>query len=60
MKEEISALLLHQPTEPQRVLKEALEGRSVKVNWLRNYGEALPLLKGGGSTPPRFYGSVAS
>ena len=45
MKEEISALLLHRPTEPQRVLKEALEGRSVKVNWLRNYGEALPLLK---------------
>ena len=50
MKEEISALLLHQPTEPQRVLKEALEGRSVKVNWLRNYGEALPLLKG--ADPP--------
>jgi DNA-binding NtrC family response regulator len=50
MKEEISALLLHQPTEPQRVLKEALEGRSVKVNWLRNYGEALPLLRG--ADPP--------
>jgi DNA-binding NtrC family response regulator len=50
LKQEISALLLHQPTEPQRVLKEALEGRSVKVNWLRNFGEALPLLKG--SDPP--------
>ena len=50
MKNEISALLLHQPTEPQRVLQEGLEGRSVKVNWLRNYGEALPLLKG--ADPP--------
>ncbi len=45
MKEEISALLLHQPTESQRVLKQALEGRSIKVNWLRNCGEALPLLR---------------
>lgn len=45
MKEEISALLLHQPTESQRVLKQALEDRSIKVNWLRNYREALPLLK---------------
>ena len=43
MKEEISALLLHQPRESQRVLKRALEGRSIKVNWLGNYGEALPL-----------------
>jgi DNA-binding NtrC family response regulator len=50
MKKQISALLLHQPTEPQRILKEALEGRSVKVNWLRNYGEALTLLKG--ADPP--------
>jgi DNA-binding NtrC family response regulator len=45
MKEEISALLLHQPTESQRLLKQALEDRSIKVNWLRNYREALPLLK---------------
>lgn len=45
MKEEISALLLHQPTESQRLLKQALEGQSIKVNWLRNYREALPLLK---------------
>ena len=58
MKEEISALLLHQPTEPQRVLKEALEGRSVKVNWLRNYEEALPLLKG--SDPPHLVFTEAS
>ena len=50
MKEEISALLLHQPTEPPRVLQKGLEGCSVKVNWLRNYGEALPLLKG--ADPP--------
>ncbi len=50
MKEEISALLLHQPTGPQRVLKEALEGCSVKVNWLRNCGEALAQLKG--ADPP--------
>ena len=44
MKEKISALLLHQSTESQRVLKQALEGRSIKVNWLRNCREALPLL----------------
>ena len=50
MKEEISALLLHQPTESQRVLKQALEGRSIKVNWLQNYREALPLLRG--ADPP--------
>lgn len=45
MKEEISALLLHQPTQSQRVLKHALEGRSIKVNWLRYCREALPVLK---------------
>ena len=45
MKEEISALLLHRPTESQRVLKQALEGRSVKVNWLRYCRDALPLLR---------------
>jgi DNA-binding NtrC family response regulator len=45
MKEEITALLLHQPTESQRLLKTALEGRSVKVNWLRNCGEALLVLR---------------
>ena len=50
MKEEISALLLHQPTESQRVLKEALEDRSVKVNWLRYCREALPVI--GKADPP--------
>jgi DNA-binding NtrC family response regulator len=45
MREEISAILLHQPTESQRLLKQALEGRSIKVNWLQNYREALPLLR---------------
>ena len=45
MREEISAVLLHQPAESQRVLKQALEGRSIKVNWLQNYREALPLLR---------------
>jgi DNA-binding NtrC family response regulator len=45
MKEEISALLLHEPTESQRLLKQALEGRSIKVNWLRNCGEALAVLR---------------
>jgi DNA-binding NtrC family response regulator len=50
MTEQISALLLHRPTESQRVLKAALEGKSVKVNWLRNCGEALPLLRG--TDPP--------
>ncbi len=44
MKEEVSALLLHQPTESQRLLKQALEGRSIKVNWQRNCQDALPLL----------------
>jgi DNA-binding NtrC family response regulator len=45
MQEEISAVLLHKPTESQRVLKQALEGRAIKVNWLQNYREALPLLR---------------
>ena len=45
MKEKISALLLHQSTESQRLLKQALEGRSVKVNWLKTCKEALPLLR---------------
>lgn len=45
MKEEISALLLHQSTDAQRRLKQALEGQSIKVNWLRNCREALPLLR---------------
>ena len=50
MQEEISAVLLHKPTESQRVLKQALEGRSIKVNWLQNYQQALPFLKKAG--PP--------
>ena len=50
MRKEISALLLHQPTDSQRLLKQALEGRSVKVNWLRYCREALPLLRG--ADPP--------
>jgi DNA-binding NtrC family response regulator len=45
MREEISAVLLHQPTESQRLLKQALEGRSIKVNWLQNCREALPVLR---------------
>ena len=45
MREEISAVLLHQAAESQRLLKQALEGRSIKVNWLQNYREALPLLR---------------
>jgi DNA-binding NtrC family response regulator len=45
MKEVISALLLHQATDSQRLLKQALEGRSIKVNWLKNCGEASPLLR---------------
>ena len=44
MKEEISAVV-HQPAESQRLLKQALEGRSIKVNWLQNYRDALPLLR---------------
>ena len=45
MKEAISALLLHRPTESQRVLKQALEGRSIRINWLRNCAEAFPVLR---------------
>jgi len=45
MREEISAVLLHQPAESERLLKQALEGLSIKVNWLQNYREALPLLR---------------
>src|SRR5271157_2613401 len=45
MREEISAVLLHQAAESQRLLKQALEGRSIKVNWLQNYREASPLLR---------------
>jgi DNA-binding NtrC family response regulator len=47
MKEEISALVLHQPAESQRLLKQALEGQSIKVDWLETYREALPLLRKG-------------
>ena len=45
MREEISAVLLHQPAESQRLLKQTLEGRSIKVSWVQNYQEALPLLR---------------
>ena len=58
MKEEISAILLHQPTESQRQLKQALEERSIKVNWLRNYGEALPLFRE--ADPPHLVFTEAS
>ena len=58
MKEEISALLLHQPTESQRVLQRALEGRSIQVNWLRYYREALPLLRE--ADPPHLIFTEAS
>jgi DNA-binding NtrC family response regulator len=58
MKEEISAILLHQPAESQRLLKQAQEGRSIKVNWLRNYGEALPLLRE--ADPPHLVFTEAS
>jgi DNA-binding NtrC family response regulator len=58
MKEEISALLLHRPTESQRVLKQALEGRAIKVNWLRSFAEALPLLRE--ATPPHLVFTEAS
>ncbi len=57
MKQEISALLLHRPTESQR-LKQALEGQSVKVHWLRNFGEALPLLRQ--ADPPHLVFTEAS
>ncbi|HZP01050.1 MAG TPA: hypothetical protein VFD30_12210 [Terriglobia bacterium] len=43
MNEEISAVLLHRSTELPLRLKPAPEGRSIKANWLRNHGDALPL-----------------
>jgi DNA-binding NtrC family response regulator len=46
MKEEISALLLHAPTDSLGLLKLDLESQSIKVCWLRNCEEALRLLKG--------------
>lgn len=46
MKEEISALLLHAPTDSLGLLKLDLESQSIRVCWLRNFEEALPLLKG--------------
>jgi len=58
MKEQISALLLHQPAESQRLLKQALEGRSIQVNWLQNYREALPLLRE--ADPPHLVFTEAS
>jgi DNA-binding NtrC family response regulator len=58
MKQKISALLLHQPTESQRLLKQALEGRSIKVNWLTNFREALPLLRA--ADPPHLVFTEAS
>jgi DNA-binding NtrC family response regulator len=50
MEQAISALLLHQPSESQRLLKQVLEGRSIEVRWLRNCEEALPVLRE--SDPP--------
>lgn len=44
MKKEISALLLHELGDSLDPLKLALEGQSLKVCWLRNCVEALPLL----------------
>jgi len=58
MKQEISVLLLHQPTESQRLLKQALESQSTKVNWLRNCREALPLLSE--ADPPHLVFTEAS
>jgi DNA-binding NtrC family response regulator len=58
MNQEISALLLHQPTESQRLLKKALEGQSIQVHWLRNFGEALPLLRQ--ADPPHLVFTEAS
>jgi DNA-binding NtrC family response regulator len=40
------------------VLKQALEGRSIKVNWLRSCREALPLLRD--ADPPHLIFTEAS
>jgi DNA-binding NtrC family response regulator len=58
MKQEISALLLHQPTASQHRLRQALEEASIKVNWLRSYVEALPLLRE--ANPPHLVFTEAS
>ena len=47
---QISALLLHALGDSLGPLKLALEGQSVKVCWMRNCQEALPLLMG--TNPP--------
>src|SRR5581483_2089169 len=54
MKEEISAALLHRSREGPRRLKSALEGRSIKANWLRNHEEALPLRREANPPHPVF------
>ena len=46
MKDQISTLLLHEPADSVGPLRLALEGQSLKVRWMGNYQEALPLLMG--------------
>jgi len=50
MKEQISALLLHELGDSLEPLKLALEGQSMEVCWMRNCQEASTLLLG--ENPP--------
>ena len=50
MKEQISALLLHELGDSLAPLKQALEGQSMEVCWMRNCQEASTLLLG--ANPP--------
>ena len=50
MKEQISALLLHELGDSLAPLKEALEGQAMEVCWMRNCQEASTLLLG--ANPP--------
>ena len=50
MKEQISALLLHELGDSLAPLKQALEGEAMEVCWMRNCQEASALLLG--ANPP--------
>jgi DNA-binding NtrC family response regulator len=46
VKDQISTLLLHESADSVGPLILALEGQSLRVRWMGNYQEALPLLRG--------------
>jgi DNA-binding NtrC family response regulator len=46
MKDQISTLLLHESADSVGPLILALQGQSLRVRWMGNYQEAVPLLMG--------------